>query len=233
MLEMIVASLLFIGTHLGISSTSARDRLIASTGHQPYLGLYSLVAVITLAGMIWVYTQAPRFDYFWLPDPTLYWAPKILMVVAFILIVGSFMVPNPAMVGMEGSLAGDGKAADGQDVARGVLRITRHPFQWGVVLWALSHLIANGDQVSVVFFGAFGLLSLVGTFLMDRKKARNLVEGWQTYTDVTSNIPLGAVFTGRNRLVMKELYLPGALGIGLYILIFWTHEWVSGVPVFL
>ncbi|MDA1074425.1 MAG: NnrU family protein [Proteobacteria bacterium] len=227
MLEMFIVAVLFVGTHLGISSTGLRDRIVASRGLQAYLGIYSLLAILTLAAMIWVYSQSARFEYFWLPDVGLYWIPKIAMVVAFILIAGSFMTPNPTMVGMEGVLK------ETNDAAVGVLRLTRHPFQWGAVLWAVSHVAANGDRVSVVFFTAFAVLSFFGTFLMDRKKAKSLGDGWTAYAKVTSNVPFAAVFGGRNRIVLKELLLPTVAGIALYIAVFWLHEWIGGVAIFL
>ena len=35
------------------------------------------------------------------------------------------------------------KARARPDIARGMVRITRHPFLWGVALWALVHLIST------------------------------------------------------------------------------------------
>jgi uncharacterized membrane protein len=38
--------------------------------------------------------------------------------------------------------------------ARGIQRVTRHPFLWGVAVWAFVHLIANGDVASLMLFGS-------------------------------------------------------------------------------
>ena len=137
------AGLLFIGTHFGLSSTSLRNTLSARLGERGYLALYSVLALVTISYLIWLYGELPRYDYFWMPSPELYLVPKIIMPIALILAVGGFMVPNPTNVGAEKLLT---EPAQG-DLARGVTRITRHPFQWGVVLWASSHLIANGDAI--------------------------------------------------------------------------------------
>ena len=80
------------------------------------------------------------------------------MPLSLVLVVGGFFAKNPTNVGMAGLLEG---GAD-PDFARGLTRITRHPFQWGVVVWAFAHLLANGDRVSVVFFSTFALLGLTG-----------------------------------------------------------------------
>jgi len=225
---MLMAGALFLGTHLGLSSTPLRGKLTATLGERGYLGLYSVLALGTLSYLIWLYGELPRYDYFWLPDPGLYLVPKLVMPVALILLVGGFMVKNPTNVGAERLLT---EAEGGDDLARGVTRITRHPFQWGVILWGLSHLAANGDSISVVFFGTFILLSGSGSVLMDKKKARTLGDAWLPYLNKTSNVPFAAIISGRNRLAINELWLPIVVGVGLHVAVFWGHEWVAGVRI--
>ena len=147
---LVVAGTLFLVTHLGVSSTSLRTRLVGMLGQRGYLGVYSLLAITTLGYLIWSYGVVPRYDYFWELAPWLLWVPKILMPVAFIFLLGGFMVRNPTAVGLEGTLR-DPEQKD--RLVRGLTRITRHPFQWSVVFWATSHMAANGDVASVVFFG--------------------------------------------------------------------------------
>jgi uncharacterized membrane protein len=226
MMYITLAALLFVGTHLGISSTALRPRLVGSVGERGYLVLYSLVAIATLSYLIWLYNELPRFEYFWMPSPERYMIAKVLMPFSLILVIGGFLVKNPTMVGAEDLLA----EGQGADLARGVTRVTRHPFQWGVLVWSVSHLIANGDAISVVFFSAFGVLAALGTVAMDRKKAA-LGEGWTAYAQATSNLPFAAIFAGRNRLVPGELWLPVLLGLLGYAALIWSHEWVSGVRI--
>jgi uncharacterized membrane protein len=147
------------------------------------------------------------------------------MPVAMILLLGGFLVRNPTTVGMEGLLR-DGNA-DG--LTRGVTRITRHPFQWAVALWAASHLLANGDRVSVLFFSTFLILGLAGSVLIDRKKAASLGANWQGYAGVTSNLPFAAILSGRNRFVPGELILPVVVGLAGYAAAYYGHPWLAGV----
>ncbi len=221
---MLLASVLFLCTHLGISSTSLRSALVAVLGEQAYLGVYSLVAASTLAYLIWLYAAQPHYDYFWFPSPGLYLVPKLVMPVAAILLVGGFMVRNPTAVGMERSLT-----AGAEQLTRGVIRITRHPFQWAVVLWSASHLAANGDRASVVFFGTFFVLGLAGGPLIDRKKARRLGDDWRAFARVTSNVPFAAILSGSNRLAPGELVLPVTVGLVTYVVLFFGHPWIAGV----
>ena len=226
--EIIIAALLWLGTHLGLSSSSLRPRLVNVVGAQGFLGIYSLVALATLAYLIWVYGVVPRETYLWLPNPDLFWIAKITMPIACVLLVGGFMVRNPTMVGMTLDEMSDDEV---KNLATGVTRITRHPFQWAVVLWGLSHMAVNGDLVSWVFFLSFVLLSFLGTMAMDKKKALTLGEGWQAYAGVTSNLPFGAIASGRNRLAIKELILPAIVGLVTYGLMYWGHEFITGTVV--
>ena len=142
--EILDAALLWFGTHLGLSSTPLRQGIVNVVGAQGFLLVYSLVAAATLGYLIYIYSVVARLDYLWLPNPDLYWVPKVVMLIATVFMVGGFMVKNPTMVGM--TL----EEAEASELATGVTRITRHPFQWAVVLWGLSHMVANdkhgGDQ---------------------------------------------------------------------------------------
>lgn len=229
MLAIAIAGSALLLTHLGISGTRVRDRLVAMIGEGPYLGLYALLTLVTGGGLIWAYAEAPRQDYYWFPSLALNWAPKILLWPALVLLVGGFMVRNPTMLG-QGGLVADPQARSA--AATGVNRITRHPFQWAVMLWASSHMIANGDTASVTFFASFALLSALGSVSLDAKKARQLGAGWREYTRITSNVPFVAVLRGGNQLRMRELWLPSILGTLLYAALYSSHEWLAGVGVY-
>lgn len=228
MIYMLLAALLFLATHFGLSSPALRRRLVASVGERGFLGLYSLLAFATLGYLIWLYNELPRYEYLWMPSPELYTVARVLMPVALIFVLGGFLVKNPTLVGAGGLLEG----GRGVDLARGVTRITRHPFQWGVLIWALTHMAANGDTISVVFFATFALLAGFGTVVMDKKKAAAFGGAWQAYADVTSNVPFAAIIGGRNKLRIGELWLPVLIGLVGYVALVWGHEWVSGVRIY-
>lgn len=44
----------------------------------------------------------------------------------------------------------------------------RHPMLWGQVIWAVAHLLVNGDQASVLLFGGLGLWALGTMALINR-----------------------------------------------------------------
>lgn len=86
------------------------------------------------------------------------------MPFAMILLAAAYLSRNPTAVLQERLL----KSAN---PARGIIRVTRHPLMWAIALWAATHVLARGDVRSVIFFGGFLVLALLGTVLMDRRKA--------------------------------------------------------------
>ena len=148
------------------------------------------------------------------------------MVFALILLLGGFFVRNPSMVGAKL------RAEEAVSLATGVTRITRHPGQWAIIIWALGHIVVNGDLVSIVFFSSFAILSFIGSFLIDKKKAQAFGHAWLTYASVTSNVPFLAVVRGRTRLKLSELRLPVVIGLVAYALLWYLHESYTGTVVF-
>jgi len=75
----------------------------------------------------------------------------------------------------------------------GIVRVTRHPFLMGVGLWAVVHLVANGDVASFIFFGAFAVTALAGTVSIDAKRRHALGPGWRSFAAQTSIVPFAAI----------------------------------------
>jgi uncharacterized membrane protein len=193
MLNLIVASAYFLLIHFGVSGTRLRDGLVSRLGAGPYRGAFALASIVGLVWMSYAYRHAPTVPLWGLLlgfRPAAY----VLVFIAFLFVVIGLTTPSPTRVGME-SKVGQGTAA-----ARGMVRITRHPFLWGIALWALVHLIVNGDLASLIFFGALLVLALVGTLAIDAKRRRNFGEQWAEFAKVTSDIPFAAIAGGRNKL---------------------------------
>jgi uncharacterized membrane protein len=107
-----------------------------------------------------------------------------------------------------------------------MVRITRHPFLWGVALWAAVHLVVNGDAASVVLFGSLLLLAVGGPFSIDAKRRRKFGEHWAAFAEATSDIPFAAILAGRNRLgpALTEIGLRRWLiALVLYAVAFYLH----------
>ena len=212
--QLLLATIAFLATHF-VTSTPLRPKLVGAMGEWPYRGLYSAVAFLTLGWMIWAYGHTPR-EPLWTGMRAL---PYIVMPFAFVLVACGY-ARNPTMVGAEKLLRSD-------DPARGMVRITRHPIMWAIMLWAGAHILARGDSKSLVFFGGFLVLAGLGTILMDRKKTSN--PDWPRFATLTSNIPFVAIAQGRNRVVWREIgWLRPAIGLLLFAGLLYAHPLISG-----
>ena len=59
---------------------------------------------------------------------------------------------------------GQAGAMKAGEPARGIIRVTRHPLMWGIMLSGAVHLLAAATCASLVFFGGFVALAGIGTF---------------------------------------------------------------------
>jgi uncharacterized membrane protein len=168
--------------------------------------------------MAWAYGRAP-YERVWAGEEFKVWA-LVLMPFALISVVAGGMTRNPGAVRQESALETMGEP-------RGILRVTRHPIQWGIALWALVHLVARGDEASIVFFGGFALLAILGTILIDARKNRTLGEGWRRFASVTSNFPFAAIVQGRNQFRFEEIgWKKVLIGLAAYVVLLLLHPWL-------
>lgn len=212
--NLIVATAAFLATHF-VTSTSLRRKLVAAIGEWPYRGLYSLVALVTLVWMIWAYATAEH-DHLWTGPRT---PPLVAMPFAFVLLACGYW-RNPTMVGAD-------RLLKSKEPARGMIRITRHPIMWAIMLWAGSHIVARGDLKAVVFFGGFLVLAALGTVLIDARKKAD--PDWQRFAAVTSNIPFLAIARGRNRVAWREIgWVRPLAGLIAFAIFLYLHPLLFG-----
>ena len=227
MTNLLAAAAFFVLLHLLVSGTRVRDALTGRLGQNLYMGLFSAASI---GGLVWLglaFAQARGEAWnlaYWDITTTTRRIQLALQLVAMLLIVPGLTTPNPTSVRQEGVL-------DRPDAVKGMLRITRHPFLWGVAIWALGHLIVNGERASIVLFGAMLALALFGTASIDGKRKRALGLTWDTFAAQTSSVPFGAIARGRQRLSLSEI---GWWRIGLAIVVWavltWAHPFLFGAP---
>ena len=212
----------FLGSHLIISSSAVRERLINAVGEQPYRGIYSLVAAATLGPLIYEFARnkhaGPLLWYLRAVAP-IRWLAWILMLVAFILFVGSFINPNPAGMG----------APAGSNEPHGILKITRHPSFVAFSLFGIAHILMNGWAGDVIFFGLFPALGIIGVMHHDARKIRELGESYRAFLAKTSFMPFTALTSGRTKWSSSDMPW-AAIGAGavLTIAIVALHPMIFG-----
>lgn len=214
MAALLAASALFLAIHLLVSGTRLRDGIVGVIGEQPYLGLFALSS---LGAIVWLciaynnfYGSAENRALFDLGQSFRNVAIPVVTV-AFLLAVPGVLMGNPTSAGQSGA------------AIRGALRITRHPFLWGVAIWSAYHLLSSGLVASVILFGTFLVVALLGTRAIDGKVRRKRPDEWQAVSSQTSNIPFVAILAGRNKFVAREYFdwraLVAVLAVALFLLI--------------
>lgn len=176
--QLAVAMALFLGTHFALSHP-LRAPLVARLGERGFLGVYSLVAFVTLG---WAGHSFARNAYgtpLWRVGEGLWGVTMLLTLFAAVLLVGSF-VRNPALP--------QSRPTDAPP--RGVFRITRHPMMWGIALWALGHVLVSPRLPVITLMTGLAILALGGAAAQDAKK-RQIVPGWPAWMARTSFVPFG------------------------------------------
>jgi uncharacterized membrane protein len=146
MAVLITGLVIFFGIHLVPWVPALRGALVARLGERGYKGLF---APIALAGFLLIILGKGRAELVPLYEPPT-WGRQValpLVLLAFVVLPGAYIRGN-------------------------IKRYTRHPMLWGVTLWALAHLLANGDRASVLLFGAFLAYSLADMVSANLRGAR-------------------------------------------------------------
>jgi len=187
---MILGLVLFLGIHLFITNRDARADLIARIGEGGYKIAFSLVSVVGLALIVWGYAsyRANGWIDVWYPPVAMKHITILLMLPAVIMIAASYI--------------------------RGRIYTTlKHPMLAGIKLWALSHLLANGDLGSIILFGSFLAWAVFDRISLKRRPDSG-----------APPIPVGGV--------ANDAIAVGVGVIAYLALAFAFHPVVIGVPVF-
>jgi uncharacterized membrane protein len=220
----------FVLIHVGVAATGLRAALVSRIGEGPYRGLFSLVSLGLLAAMIAGFAEMradpfnPLNQALWAPPDWLRWPAYVLVLVGLTLAFAGLLTPGPTLAGFE--------KRGLQQEARGVLRITRHPFLWGAALWAGGHLLVNGERFALMLFGALGVMVVLGARSIDRKGRARAPAAWEQFEEATSNVPFVAIGQGRNTLNLGEIGWRGLAGLVLALAIGAFHHNLFGVAIF-
>jgi uncharacterized membrane protein len=220
-----LAALFLPLSHFLIASTPLRDQLVRRLGDARYLACYSALTVVAFLWLVVAYLRAPAHVLWATPG----WVAAALLpalLVGAVLIAAGISTPNPVIVRQ-------GHLFDQAGVVRGILRVSRNAFFWGVGLISLAQIIMLGDVATILAFGSLGLLGIAGSFVLDAKKARQYPGAWQAFAAATSNVPFMAIMGGRQHLSVGEIGLgPIASGLGVFLALLAFDASISGVNLF-
>ena len=133
MVLLILGIVIFLGVHVFTTLRGPRQRLIDAQGLGAYKGLYSVVSLIgfVLICVGFSHYRSEGLIPLWSPPAGMRHLTITLMLFAFIALAA--MNPAPGRI-------------------RGWLR---HPMLVAIKIWALAHLLANGDLGGLILFGSF------------------------------------------------------------------------------
>ncbi len=130
---LILGLVLFLGVHsTRIVADGWRTQMIARLGEKPWKGVYALLSIAGFVLLVWGYGLARRdVVQLWAPSAGMRHVAALLMLLAFILLVATYVPRNAIKAKLH------------------------HPMVLSVKVWALAHLLANGSLADMVLFGAF------------------------------------------------------------------------------
>jgi uncharacterized membrane protein len=188
LLVLIFGLILLLGAHVFVTFRKWRAAAIEELGHG-YRILFSLIALAGFALIVWGYGEyrAHEWVQVWTPPPYMRHVTVGLMLISVIAITAAF-IPSHIKAWL------------------------KHPMVLSVKIWALAHLLSNGDLGSIVLFGAFLVWGGYARVAAKMRGDRGFVTppaGW------------------RNDIIVL------VLGIIIYLLLgFYFHPYVIGVRVF-
>ncbi len=146
---LIIGLVLFLGIHsVSLFAPAWRDQQVAQRGEAVWKGLYTSVALVGFALLVYGYGLARQ------APVVLYTPPTALRHVALLLMLPVFPLLLAAY------LPGRIKTA------------AKHPMLLATKLWALSHLLANGTLADVLLFGGFLAWAVAYRISLKRRVAR-------------------------------------------------------------
>jgi uncharacterized membrane protein len=212
MTNLVIAAVAFIALHRLVSGSPARALFVRLNGERAFQRLFGLATIANLVWLGFAYATARAPDAtipLWPAKLPLHALQMLVEPAALVLIVLGVATPNPGIVGQE-------KVVKQANAVHGILRVTRHPFLWGVAMLALGHLVALPTPRNLALFGSWAIVALSGTLSIDRKKQRAIGADWAAFARETSNLPFAAILAGRQRFRLDEIGL-SRLGIAVAI----------------
>lgn len=182
---LIVGLVLFLGTHLVPTLPPLRSQLLGALGEKGYKAAFSVASLAGLVVIVLGWQRAPYVPVF-NPVPGARTAALAIMPFAFVLLAAANMPGH-------------------------IRRVLKHPMLIGVGLWALVHLLANGDLRSIILFGAFLAYAVL---------------------DLASEVARGKTLIGGKPASWKKDVMAVVGGFVLYGLVAHFHPWLFGVSVY-
>jgi uncharacterized membrane protein len=133
---LVLGLLVFLGVHLVPTMQRLRGSLVARWGDDGYRKRFTVVAVLGLVLIVFGYPASTQRDFLFQPVQAAVKAAPFVVTVALVLFASANLRTH-------------------------IRRAVRHPMLLGLLLWSVTHLLANGEVRATVLFGSFALYAIV------------------------------------------------------------------------
>jgi uncharacterized membrane protein len=130
---LILGLVIFLGVHsTRIVADGWRTAMMARMGALPWKALYALLSIAGFVLIVWGFDLARQQPVqLWMPPRGMRHLASLLTLISFVLVAAAYVPRNAIKARLH------------------------HPMVLGVKVWALAHLLANGNIAHVVLFGSF------------------------------------------------------------------------------
>ena len=189
MLVLVIGLLLFFAVHLVPANMDLKNGLITRFGDNVYRAIFVVVSSLGLAlivvGFAKLQMHPGKNPQLWVPPM---WTRHIalgLMLLSMIALVATF-VPSH------------------------IHAMLKHPMLVAIKIWALAHLLANGDLAALVLFGSFLAFAVYDRIVVKRRHA------------------MGPIGDKSGPWINDAIVV--VVGCALYaVIVLWLHQLVIGV----
>lgn len=210
----------FVLPHLVLTAGPVRAALRRRLGSVRLASLVSVIAWVTFVPLAWFYA-AHRHEG---PPglglggvPVVAWPSIVAMSLGMVLMV-AIVAPSAYPASAAAVFARHSHEP------RGLERITRHPFFFGLAIFGTAHALMATHLVGTIVFGGLAAMALIGAASQDRRLLAARGEEHRRYLASTSFVPLVAVLRGRQRIAWGELpWASLSAGIAAALGARWVH----------
>ncbi|GAB3108485.1 NnrU family protein [Aestuariicella hydrocarbonica] len=183
---LIAGVLLWSVSHLSLTLMPAfKAAMVSKIGPLPWKGLFALVVLLGLVMIVFGWRSAVP-SVIWVPPAGLRHVTMALVPIAFILFFAARLPTD-------------------------IKHYIRHPQLTGVKLWAVAHLLSNGDSRSMVLFGGLLAWAVLEVIFINRRDGKAWVHPQ----------PVGWV----KSMISAVIALVIAGGVVYF------HQYLSGIPL--
>ncbi len=189
MMLLVIGLVVFFAIHLVPTNVELRNGLVARFGETGFKAIFSILSLI---GLVLIVLGFAKLQLHPGKNPQLWYPPLWTRHLALVLML-------PAIIALVAAY-----------VPSRIHDVLKHPMLVAIKLWALAHLLANGDLGSLILFGSFLAYAVYDRISVKKRGA------------------LGPIGGKRGAPINDAIVL--VVGVALYLIfLLWGHELLIGV----